>query len=97
MRVVCGACVCVVFGVHAGLPHGCVHRRYSVLQGRCAQQGVQQARFVSGSDKVSAGAPYISFLPAFMGFPPQKTEGSGASPGFRLISSCAFSKGRTRD
>lgn len=66
--------VAVGFKVRAGLARGCVRGLCCGLQGRCVPQGSQQASFLS--DNVPVGAHYVSFLPAFMGFPPWKTGGN---------------------
>lgn len=90
-----GGCVfgwfCFVFKVHAGLPHGCVRRGYYVPVEKVCSAGLPAGQV---SQWLRQGARWSSLClqPAFMGFPPWKTEGNSALPGFHLISSCNFSK-----
>lgn len=63
---------CCGFTVRAGLARGCVKGLCDGLQGRCAQQGSQQAGLFVTRCLLES---FVSFLPAFMCFSPWKTGG----------------------
>lgn len=82
--------VAVDFIVRAGLARGCVHGLCYGLQGRCAQQGSQQARFLRDS---AACWSTLCLLPACIHvFSSLENWRERACPGFHLISSCDFSE-----